>query len=126
MIQYYFSQAATVTAWKAPNSRLFETQSGYIYNKTYVDLAKNYTANLSQFFRDYYSVRHWFVEGQSDYIAYYKGFRNWLENELSFVEVDAFKKAKLDVNKLLFRISSLTTKLWATPKQSSKLPTHKS
>lgn len=43
MIQYYFSQPATVTAWKAPTTRLFESQSAYIANKTYVDNAKNYT-----------------------------------------------------------------------------------
>ena len=105
MIQYYFSQSAVVAAWKAPTTKLFEAQSGYIYNKTYVDLAKNYTSALSQFTRDYNSVRHWFVEGQTDYISYYKAVRNWLENELSFVESDAFKKAKLDVRIYLFRIS---------------------
>jgi hypothetical protein len=43
MIQYYFSQPAVVTAWKAPATKLFESQSGYISNKTFVDLAKNYT-----------------------------------------------------------------------------------
>ncbi len=74
-------------------------------------MAKNYTSALSQFTRDYNSVRHWFVEGQSDYIAYYKGVRNWIENELSFVESDAFKKAKLEVILFIFRISLLEIKL---------------
>lgn len=104
MIQYYFSQTAVVNAWKAPNARLFESQSGYISNLTYVDLAKNYTKDISTFMRDYYSVKHWFVEGSNDYISYYKGVRNWLETELTFVESDAFKKAKLDVIRIIFRI----------------------
>jgi hypothetical protein len=47
--------------------------------------------------KDFYSVRHWFVGGQNDYISYYKGARNWLETELTFVESDAYRKAKLEV-----------------------------
>jgi hypothetical protein len=43
MIQYYFSQPSVVTAWKAPSTKLFESQSGHISNKTFVDMAKNYT-----------------------------------------------------------------------------------
>lgn len=78
MIQYYFSQTSVVSNWKAPNSRLFESQSGWISNKTYVDLAKNYTKDISSFMKDYYSVRHWFVQGLNDYISYFKGVRNWL------------------------------------------------
>lgn len=67
-------------------------------------MAKNYTTDLSHFMRDYYSVRHWFLEGQIDYISYYKGVRNWVENELTFVESDAFRKLKLEVTPMLFRI----------------------
>jgi hypothetical protein len=78
MIQYYFSLPEKVAAWKAPSSKLFESQSGYISNKTYVDLAKNYTKDISTYMKDYISVRHWFVEGLSDYISYYKGVRNWI------------------------------------------------
>lgn len=78
MVQYYFSQPAVVAAWKAPTTRLFESQSAYIANKTYADIAKNYTKELSQFMKDYYSVKHWFVEGTSDYISYYKGLKNWV------------------------------------------------
>lgn len=78
MIQYYFSLSETVAKWKAPNSKLFEAQSGYIANKTFVDLAKNYTKDLSGFMKDYYPVRHWFAEGFNDYISYYKGVRNWI------------------------------------------------
>jgi hypothetical protein len=80
MVQYYFSQPATVTAWKAPNNHLFESQSGYITNLTYIDLAKNYTKELSSFMKDFYSVKHWFVEGLNDYISYNKGVRSWVEN----------------------------------------------
>ncbi len=78
MIQYYFSQPSVVAAWKAPNNRLFESQSGQISNRTYVDLAKNYTKDLSTFMKDFYSVKHWFVNGQKDYISYYKAARNWI------------------------------------------------
>ncbi len=107
MIQYYFSQPSVVSAWKTPTAKLFEGQSGWIYNKTFVDLSKNYTSSLSQFMRDYFSVRHWFVVSSNDYIGYNKGVRSWLENELSFVENDAFKKAKLDVYYYLYRMWSL-------------------
>lgn len=78
LVQYYFSQPSKVSAWKAPNSRLFESQSGYVANLTYVDIAKNYTKDISAFTKDYFSVKHWFVEGLNDYISYYKGVRNWL------------------------------------------------
>ena len=104
MIQYYFSQTATVAAWKAPTTKLFEAQSGYIYNKTFLDISKNYTSAISQFTRNYFSVKHWFVEGQTDYISYYKAVRTWIENELSFVESDAFRKATLTVFVCLSRI----------------------
>lgn len=104
MIQYYFSQSSVVSNWKAPTTKMFESQSAYIFNKTYVDMTKNYTSSITQFFRDSYSVRHWFVQGRYDYIAYYKGLRNWMENELNFVERDAFRKAALEVKFILFRI----------------------
>ncbi len=120
MIQYYFSQPAVVTAWKAPNTRLFESQSGYIANLTYVDVAKNYTKDISTFMKDYFSVKHWFVEGNYDYISYYKGARNWIETELSFVESDAFKKAKLDVSLILNRILWLMEPSLDTERPSSK------
>lgn len=45
--------------------------------------------------KDYFSVKHWFVGGLNDFISFSKGLRNWIETELSFVESDAFKKAKL-------------------------------
>ena len=110
MIQYYFSQSSVISQWKAPTVKLFETQSAYVFNKTYVDMAKNKTNELSTFMRDSFSVRHWFVQGQKDYISYYKGLRNWIETELNFVEKDAFKKAPLEVFLSLFRISSLMGK----------------
>lgn len=105
MIQYYYSQSSVVSKWKAPTSLLFESQSGYVFNKTYVDMAKNYTSDLSQFMRDFFSVRHWFIQGQLDYICYYKGLRNWLDNELNFVESDTFKNTKLTVSIHRFRTS---------------------
>ena len=83
--------------YKAPTSRLFETQSGYISNRTYVDFAKNYTKELSQFMKDYLTVKHWFIVGDSDYICYKKATKNWLETELAFVESAAFKAKVLEV-----------------------------
>lgn len=97
IVQYYFSQPTTVSNWKAPSTRLFESQSGYIHNLTYINQAMNYTKDISSFMKDYYSVKHWFVGGQRDFISYYKGVRNWIESDLSFVDLDAFKKAKLEV-----------------------------
>lgn len=76
--------------------------------------------------KDFYSVKHWFVYGQYDYITYYKGGRNWVENELSFVESDAFRKAKLDVLLGLFRILLLKIKLWATGRRSARWYTPRS
>lgn len=75
--------------------------------------------------RDYYSVRHWFIQGQVDYISYYKGLRFWVDNELSFVESDTFRKSKLEVKFNLFRTSSSMAKLLATIRQSGKWPIHK-
>lgn len=126
MVQYYFSVADVVAKWKAPATKLFESQAAYIANKTYVDMAKNYTKEISAFMKDYYSVRHWFVEGLSDYVSYYKGVRNWVENELAFVESDAFRKAKLEVPSSPRRTSSSTARPSATPRQSSRSPTPKS
>jgi hypothetical protein len=72
------SQSDIVGKYKAPTTRLFETQSNWIVNKTYADLAKNQTANISQFMKDYLTVKHWFVSGNKDFIAYTKSLKNWL------------------------------------------------
>ena len=53
---------------------------------------------------DFFSVKHWFVQGRYDFIGYYKGLKFWLESELNFVEKDAFRKATLEVLNVLFRI----------------------
>lgn len=78
MIQYYFSQSSVVNTYKAPNSRLYETQSNWIANKTWTDLAINKTVNVSQYMKDYLTVKHWYVTGDSDYIAYKSSLRYWL------------------------------------------------
>lgn len=96
-IQYYFSQNANVAAFKAPTTKMFDTQSYLVWNRTFVDLAMNKTSNLSQFMKDYMTYKHWFVSGTNDFISYKNSIRFWLENELNFVERDAFKAAKLDV-----------------------------
>lgn len=80
MIQYYFSQPSTVSIFKAPTIKLFETQSNWVANKTFVDLAVNKTSNISQFMKDYLNVKHWYVSGDKDFIAYKQALRIWIEN----------------------------------------------
>jgi hypothetical protein len=98
MIQYYFSQPSIVSAFKAPNSYLFESQSSWTWSKGFTDFAVNKTANLSQFMKDYLSVKHFYISGDYDYIAYKQSLRFWMENELAFLESAAFKAAKLEVS----------------------------
>ena len=95
MIQYYFSLSSVVTQFKAPTSHLFESQSNWVFSKTFTDFAVNKTQSLSQFMRDYLSVKHWYVSGDYDFIAFKQSLRFWLENELTFIESPAFKSAKL-------------------------------
>lgn len=85
MIQYYFSQPSTVTAYKAPNQALFDSQSAWVQYKTYADLAKNMDTQFSQYFKDYLSVKNIFIAGDNDFICYKKAVLNWLENTVSFV-----------------------------------------
>ena len=80
MIQYYFSQPSIVSAFKAPTAHLFETQSNWVWSKTFTDFAVNKTANLSQFMRDYLSVKHFYISGDYDYIAFKQSLKFWLEN----------------------------------------------
>ena len=80
LIQYYFSQAGTVTQYKAPASPLFESNASAVYTNTFVDQAKNYTSNLSRFTRDYLTVKHMFVASDNDFVCYKTGVRYWLEN----------------------------------------------
>lgn len=47
--------------------------------------------------RDNLSVKHWYVSGDYDYIAFKQSLRFWLENELNFLESATFKNAKLEV-----------------------------
>lgn len=97
IIQYYLSQSAVVSALKAPNNKMFDTQSYLVWNKTFTDLAINKTSNLSQFMKDYLTYKHWFISGTNDFISYRQSIRYWIENELSFVESAAFRTAKLEV-----------------------------
>ena len=61
MIQYYFSQTATVAAYKAPNQALFDSQSAWAQSRVYADLAKNLDNDFSQYFKDYLSVKNIFI-----------------------------------------------------------------
>lgn len=85
MIQYYFSLGSVVTQFKAPTVHLFESQSNWVFSKTFTDFAVNKTQSLSQFMKDYLSVKHWYVSGDYDFIGFKQSLRFWLENELTFI-----------------------------------------
>ncbi len=96
-IQYHLAQNNIVSSFKAPTTKSFDTQSNLVWGKTFTDVAMNKTSSISTFMKDYLTVKHWFVSGDSDFISYKQAVRFWLENELSFVESAAFKAAKLEV-----------------------------
>ena len=125
MIQYYFSQPSTVSLFKAPTSKLFESQSSWTWSKTYSDFAVNKTTALSQFMRDFLNVKQWFISGDNDYIAYKQSLRIWLENELTFVESATFKPLKLEVIiNVIFRTLFLMARPLDTPRELSKSDIH--
>ena len=101
MIYYYFSQDSVVSKYKAPTTGMFETQSAFVLSNLYADMGKNYDTKISQYFKDYLSVKHMFVVGDSDYISYKKAVQTWLEDDVTFVESNAFKSKKLDVKIIL-------------------------
>jgi len=41
-------------------------------------MGRNLDKNISQFFKDYLSVKNIFIVGDSDFISYNKALRNWL------------------------------------------------
>lgn len=77
-IQYYFSQSNVVSSFKAPTNKMFDTQSYLVWRNTFVDLAINKTASLSQFMKDYLTYKHWFVGGSNDFISYKNSIKFWL------------------------------------------------
>lgn len=78
LVQYYFSQPSTVTAYKAPTDRLFESQSSRAQAQIFTDMGKNYNTNISSFLKDYLSVKHIFISGDYDFLCYRKSIRDWL------------------------------------------------
>lgn len=103
MVQYYLSQSSVVSTLKAPTSRLFESNSPKVQNQLYNDMAKNFDTEISQYLKDYLSVKDIFISGDDDFINYRKGIRDWLENKLDFVGVDTFRPMAMKVNIILFR-----------------------
>lgn len=102
MVQYYLSQPAVVTAYKAPNAYLFETQSGQVQANLYEDLGKNIDTAFSQYLKDYLSVRQVFISGDDDFIVFRRATRNWLENSVTFIDSAKFKPLNLSVIYALF------------------------
>lgn len=78
MVFYYFSQDNIVSKYKAPTKLLFQGQSGLVFSNLYEDMARNLDKNISQFFKDYLSVKNIFIVGDSDFISYNKALRYWL------------------------------------------------
>lgn len=97
MVQYYFSQNSVINTIKAPNTYLFETQSAQVQTNLYEDLAKNVDTQISQYLKDYLSIKQIFITGDYDFITYRKATRNWLENTLTFVDSAKFKPLNLTV-----------------------------
>ena len=85
MVYYDFSQDSVVAKFKAPTTALFETQSAFVLSNLYSDMGKNYDDQTSQFFKDYLSVQHIFIIGESDFISYKKAVQTWLEDDVTFV-----------------------------------------
>ncbi len=78
MAQYYFSQSKVASAYMAPTSPMFETQAAQVQYTLYEDLARNIDSGVSQFFKDYLTVKHIFITADDDFIVFRKGTRNWL------------------------------------------------
>ena len=97
MIQFYLSQPSTVNTLKAPTTRLFQAHSPKAQAQLYTDMAKNYDANITQYLRDYLSVKNIFIAGNNDFISYRKAIKDWLENKVQFVESDKFKNLPMQV-----------------------------
>jgi len=74
---------------------LFEQQVNTLQLNTYVDEAKNYTQNISNFLRDNPDVKLYLLTGTNDFVTYYKAIRSWAETELTFTESSAFQKLDL-------------------------------
>jgi carboxypeptidase C (cathepsin A) len=76
---------------------LFEQQANTLQLNTYVDEAKNYTLNISNFLKNNLDVKLYLLTGTNDFVTYYKAIRSWAETELTFVESAAFQKLDLTV-----------------------------
>jgi hypothetical protein len=44
----------------------------------YEDLARNVDVGISQYLKDYLSVKHTFITADNDFVVFRKGTRNWL------------------------------------------------
>lgn len=80
MVQYYLSQTSVINALKAPttNNLLFEAHAAQVRENLFEDFGRNFDSQISQFLKDYLSVKQIFVTGDYDYITYRKATRNWL------------------------------------------------
>jgi hypothetical protein len=97
LIQYYLTTPAAVALYTAPTNLWFETQTNVLQANTYVDEAKNYTLNISQYMRDYLDVKFLYLCADQDFISYSKAMLNWVTTELNFVEIANFTKANFTV-----------------------------
>lgn len=100
LVQYYLTTPAAVALYTAPTNLWFETQTNVLQANTYVDEAKNYTLNISQYMRDYLDVKFLYLCADQDFISYSKAMLNWVTTELNFVEIANFTKANFTVKNL--------------------------
>ena len=103
-VQYYLSQSTVAASLLAPSTSFFESQANFFQGNVYAEQAQTNAQNISNFMRDYLSVRYMFVTGNLDYISYYKASRAWLDS-LNFKDVTQFKAKALEVFLVLCRTS---------------------
>lgn len=77
-IQYYLSVSSNAKDLLVDTSNVFERQSNYFQSNVYAEQAQSFTQNITNFMRDYSSVKFLFIAGTLDYLSYYKATRSWL------------------------------------------------
>jgi hypothetical protein len=97
LVQYYLSLPATVALLNAPTSMMFEQQTRILQANIYVDEAKNYTKDISDYLTANANTKILFVSGAQDFVTYSHAVSNWTVSELSFPESAAYVKADFTV-----------------------------
>ena len=102
-VQAYLSQSSIATQHLASTSHFFEQQAAFFQGNVYAELSQNWATNISNYMRDYLSVKFLFVSGTLDLVSYWKAARGWLES-LNFKDVAQFKAKAYEVRMGLLRM----------------------